>query len=61
MTREVKEIRIVGYRLRKDRGMKGHIEYWLERGIGVRRRIGALSRRYGSKGGLGAWECIRLI
>jgi len=45
LTREVKEIRILGYRLRKNRGMKGHIEYWLERGIGVRRRIRALSRR----------------
>ena len=60
-TREVKEIRIIGYRLGKDRGLKGHIEYWLERGMGVRRRIGAISRRYGSEGGLGAWECMRLI
>jgi len=61
LTREVKEIRILRDRLRKNRCMKGHIEYWLERGVGVRRRIGALSRRYGSDGGLGAWECMRLI
>jgi len=61
LTLEVKEIWILGYRLRKDRWMKGDIEYWLERGVGVRRRIGPLSRRYGSEGGLGAWECIRLI
>jgi len=26
-TREVKEIRILGYRIGKNRGMKGHIEY----------------------------------
>jgi len=60
-TQGVKEIRILGYRLGKNRGMKGHIEYWLEKGVGVRRRIKALSRRYESKGGLGAWEYMRLI
>ena len=60
-TKGVKKRRILGYRLGKDRGMKGHIEYWLERGVGVRRRIGGLSRRYGSEEGLGSWECMRLI
>jgi len=60
-TKGVKEIRILGYRLGKKRGMRGHIEYWLERGVGVRSRIGALSRRYGREGGLGSWECMRLI
>jgi len=57
----VEEIRILGYRMGRDRKMKSHMEYWMERGIGVKRRIASVSRRYGSEGGLDAWGCMRLI
>ena len=57
----VKEIRILGYRIDTDRKWKGHMEYWTERGIGIRRNISGVGRRYGSEGGIGAWECLRLI
>ena len=45
----------------KERKMGVHVEYWLERGIGVKRRIVSLSWRYTCEGGLGEWECMRLI
>jgi len=57
----VQEIRLLGYRFDMDGGMKGHTEYWLERGVGVRRRIAGIGRRYGSRGGIGAWEYNPLI
>ena len=57
----VKEMRILGYRIDNKRKWKGHVEYWTERGLGVRRNISGVGRRYGSKGGVGAWECIRMI
>jgi len=38
-----------------------HVKYWLERGLGVRRRISALGRRFGGTGGIGAWETFRLF
>ena len=56
-----KEIRILGYRIDTDRKWKGHVEYWSERGMGVRRNVSNVSRRFGSKGGIGAWECLRMI
>jgi len=59
--KEVKEIRILGYRMDKKRSMGVHMEYWLDRGIGVKRRIAALGRRFRSHGGLGARECVRLV
>ena len=61
LIKPVEEIRILGYRLNMDGGMNGHTEYWLERGVGVRRKIARIGRRYGSKGGIGAWEYNRLI
>ena len=61
LVKPVEEIRILGYRLDMDGGMKGHTEYWLERGVGIRRTIASIGRRYGSKGGIGAWEYNRLI
>ena len=57
----VKEIRILGYRIDTDRKWKGHMEYWTEREIGIRRNISGIGRRYGSDGEIGAWECMRLI
>jgi len=61
--KEVKEIRILGYRIDKRRNMGVHMEYWVDRGVGVKRRIAGLGRRFGShwQGGLGARECLRLI
>jgi len=57
----VKEIRVLGYRLDCEGKMGKHVEYWAERGVDVRRRIAAIGRRYGSEGGIGSWECLRLI
>jgi len=37
------------------------VEYWTERGVGVKRSIAGIGRRYGSEGGIGAWECMRLV
>ena len=59
--RMVEEIRILGYRIGRDRKMKSQMEYWMERGIGVKRRIASVSRRYGSEGGIDAWGCMRLM
>jgi len=56
-----KEIRILGYRFNTTGNDKAHADYWIARGLEVRRRINALGRRFGSHGGIGAWECIRLI
>lgn len=56
-----KEIRILGYRIENKRKWKGHVEYWTERGLGITRNISGVGRRYGSNGGVGAWECIRMI
>jgi len=57
----VKEIRILGYRMDQEVEMGVHTGYWLDRGIGVKRRIVGLERRYSSYGRLGAWECQRRI
>ena len=59
--RMTKEIRILGYRIDTKKGWKGHVEYWTDRGMGVRRNISNVSRRFGSSGGIGAWECVRMI
>ncbi|PWW80257.1 hypothetical protein C7212DRAFT_306306 [Tuber magnatum] len=56
------EIRILEYWFgRTGRSMKECIEYWLGRGEGVGRRIVAISKRLGLRGGIGAWEVIRLV
>ena len=56
-----KEIRLLGYRIDTERTWEGHVEYWTERGIGVRRNVSNVSRRFGSQGGIGPWECLRMI
>jgi len=56
-----REIRILGYRLDVMESMKAHVDYWMERAIGVRRRITGVGRRYGRRGGLGGWEYTRLL
>jgi len=55
------EIRILGYRWNNKRKWREDVEYWTERGIGVKRSIAGIGRRYGSEGGIGAWECMRLV
>jgi len=56
-----REIRLLGYRLDVMGLMKQYVDYWMERAIGVRRRIAGVGRRYGSSGGSGAWEYTRLL
>jgi len=57
----VDELRILGMRFAVDGKMGKHVDYWLDRGLQVRGRIGAISRRFGGSGGIGAWEVMRLV
>jgi len=57
----VEDLRVLGYRFNVFLNMSSHVSYWLERGLGVRRRISALGRRFGSDGGLDAWCTYRLF
>jgi len=57
----VEDLRVLGYRLNVFLNMSSHVSYWLDRGLGVRRRISALGRRFGSDGGLDAWCTYRLF
>ena len=59
--RPVGEIRVLGYRFNKEPNDNANGQYWVDCGFGVRKRIGALGRRFGSGGGIGAYECWRLI
>jgi len=54
----VEDLRVLGYRFNGFLNMSSHVSYWLERGLGVRRRISGLGRRFGSDGGLDA--CVHL-
>ena len=53
-----KDIRI---QIDNKRKWKEHVEYWTERGFGIRRNISGVGRRYRSNREVGAWECIRMI
>ena len=55
------DLRVLGMRFAKDSGMCNHVRYWLDRGLMVRGRIGALAQRFGSEGGIRAWEIMRLM
>ena len=57
----VEDLRVLGYRFNVFLNMSSHVSYWLERGLGVRRRISALGRRFGSDGGLDARCTYRLF
>jgi len=57
----VEDLRVLGYRFNVFLNMSSHVSYWLERGLGVRRRISALGRRFASDGGLDAWCTYRLF
>jgi len=48
----VEDLRVLGYRFNIFLNMSSHVSYWLERGLGIRRRISALGRRFGGDGGL---------
>jgi len=54
MLTPVEDLRVLGYRFNIFLNMSSHVSCWLERGLGVRRRISALGRRFGSDGGLDA-------
>jgi len=54
-------LRVLGFFFNMYNNFSAHVDYRLDRGIGVRGRIGAFGRRYGGVGGIGAWEMIRLI
>jgi len=57
----VEDLRVLDYRFNVFLNMSSHVSYWLDRGLGVRRRISALGRRYGRDGGLDAWCTYRLF
>jgi len=57
----VSDLRVLGMRFACDGSMLNHVDYWLQRGLEVWGRIGALARRFGGEGGIGAWEVMRLV
>jgi len=57
----VEDMRILGYRLDRRLSWSCHVDYWLRRGLQVRNRISAVTRRFGDSGGAGACEAFRLI
>jgi len=61
MLTPVEDLRVLDYRFNVFLNMSSHVSYWLERGLGVRRRISELGRRFGSDGGLHAWCTYRLF
>lgn len=57
----VDDLRILGYRFNKHLNWSGHVDYWLRRGLEVRNRISAVTRRYGDSDGARAWEALCLF
>ena len=57
----VEDLRVLGCRFNVFLNMSSHVSYWLERGLGIRRRISALGRRFGSNEGLDAWCTYRFF
>jgi len=57
----VEFLRCLGFFFNVAGDFSSHVEYWTRRGLDVRRRIAAVGRRFGSIGGIGAWELWRLI
>src|SRR5437588_4640927 len=41
------DLRVLGYRFNKHLNWSAHVDYWLNRGLAVRNRISAISRRFG--------------
>ena len=52
---------ILGYRINRHLNWSAHVDSWLKRGLWVRNRISAISRRFGDRGGAGAWETYTLF
>ena len=57
----VEDMRVLSYRFNRYLNWSAHVGYWLKRGLVVRNRISAVTRRFGDVGGAGAWEAFRLI
>ena len=57
----VEDMRVLGYRFNRYLNWSAHVGYWLRRGLEVRNRISAVTRRFSDVGGAGAWEAFRLI
>jgi len=57
----VDDLRVLGYRFNKHLNWSSHVDYWLRRGLEVRNRISAVTRRYGDSDGAGAWEALCLF
>ena len=54
-------LRCLGFFFNVGNDFSSHIEYWTKRALGMRGRIAAVGRRFGSIRGVGAWELWRLI
>jgi len=57
----VEDLRVLGYRFNVFLNMSSHVSYWLDKDLGIRKRISALGRRFGSDGGLDAWCTYHLF
>jgi len=55
----VEDMRVLGYRFNRHLNWSEHINYGLARGLAVRNRIFAVTRRFGDSAGAGAWEAFR--
>jgi len=62
MLAPVSELRVLGYYFNIANNFHSHVQYWLRRGLDVRKRISALGRRFGGcGGGIDAFGIFRLI
>jgi len=52
----VENITILGYRVNRYLNWSDYVRYWLKRGLVVRNRISAVTRRFGDSARAGAWE-----
>lgn len=53
-------LQVLGFYFNMYNNFSCHVKYWLERGLGVRRRIMAMGRRFG-EGALGAYGTLELF
>jgi len=52
--KSVEVLRVLGYWFNFYANWSAHVDYWLARGLDMRRRRSALGRRFGGTGGIGA-------
>ena len=57
----VEVLRVLGYWFNVYANFSAHVDYWLARGLEVRRRRSVVGRRFGGTGGIGTWETFRLF